>query len=418
MIQDGARRQYLVPLGLQGAGILERVYIDWFVRRGSPQEMLARVVSGIKPKLGRKMLERSCPELDPRRVVSNTPMALRLRARMSKFAKSEDAYMWHSRQTAKWVERRGFGEANVLYGFIRNAAPEVYRAAKARGLRTAGDQIIAPLEVEVAEMKRQLERWPGWNDREAVELHPEYARFERETWEVLDRITCMSPYVREGLEAVGVPAGKIEVIPYPSAISPRGYVPRTRKNGPLVVGFVGAVGLRKGAPWFLEVARRFDPVRVRFVMVGSIMIDGSKLEPYAGRVEMVGGVPRSEAREWMRRFDVFFFPSTCEGSAGAVMQAMEAGLAVLTTHNSGSRVRDGVDGFIRKYDDVEGFKEAIERLDEDRDLLVRMGESARQRVLDYGMTAYQKDLGNFFGRLVNPEGGGSYSESRGAGKEA
>jgi hypothetical protein len=405
MIQDGARLGYLVPLALQEEGMLERVYIDWIVRKGSAQELVARLVGRFSPGLGRKMLERSCAQLDRGKIVSNAVMALGMHLRMPHFPTSEDSYIWASRKTAKWVLREGFGEANVLYGFIRNAAPEAFRAARERGMRTAGDQMIAPLEVEGAEMKRQIDRWPGWNDREATERHPEYFKFEQDTWEVVDQITCSSEYVRQGLESVGVSAGKIKVIPYPWQDAPGAYVPREiNKSGPLVVGFVGAVGLRKGAPWFLEVAKRFDPKKVKFVMVGKIQLSGDKLEPYSDRVEITGAVPRSEALAWMRRFDVFFFPSTCEGSAVVVMEAMGAGLPVLTTPNSGSRVRDGQDGLVCRYDDVERFVEFIKQLDDDRQLLQRLGESARRRVEEWGLAAYRQALGEFFRGVIKPAG--------------
>lgn len=400
MIQDGARRQYRVPLALQGAGILERVFIDWFVRNGSIEGKIALLAGKVQPKLGRKMAERSCPELDPSRVIRNPAMALRLKLKMRQFTNSEDSYIWHSRRTAQWILRKGFGEANVLYGFIRNAAPEAYRAAKDRGLRTSGDQIIAPLEVEVAEMKRQVRDWPGWNDREAIELHPRYLDFERQTWDTLDHITCMSDYVRDSLVSVGIAPERISVLPYPWVESPGQPIERGKKSSPLLVGFVGAVGLRKGAPWFLETARRFNPDRVRFAMVGGMMLDKSRLEPYRDRVQFVGAVPRSGVTDWLRKFDVFFFPSTCEGSAGAVMEAMGSALPVITTPNSGSRVRDGIEGFIRPYDDIDGFEQAIRRFDDDRDLLLRMGDAARQRVLAYGLGAYQADLLQFFQKLV------------------
>jgi glycosyltransferase involved in cell wall biosynthesis len=321
---------------------------------------------------------------------------------MPRFARSEDSFIWASRQTAKWIIRKGFGDANVLYGFIRNAAPEAYRAARDRGLRTSGDQIIAPLEVEVAEMKRQLERWPGWNDREAIDLHPEYLAFERQTWQELDQITCMSDYVRDGLISMGVSAEKIAVLPYPW-MEPAGQrIERKKKSGPLTVGFVGAVGLRKGAPYFLETARRFDPNMTKFVMVGDIFVEKSKLEQYRDRVEFVGPVARSEVKAWLQKFDILFYPSTCEGSAGAVAEAMAAALPVITTYNSGPRARDGIEGFIRASDDIDGFEQAIRRFDDDRDLLLIMGSAARQRMLDYGLKAYAEDLRRFFHKLVQP----------------
>ncbi len=403
MIQDGVRLRYMVPLAMQNAGILERVFIDWFVRNGSIEEKIALLAGKVRPKLGRKMAERSCAELDPSRVIRNPAMALRLMLRMRRFTNSEDSYIWHSRQTAKWILRRGFGEANVLYGFIRNAAPEAYKAARDRGLRTSGDQIIAPLEVELAEMKRQVQRWPGWSDREAIEVHREYLDFERQTWEVVDHVTCALDYVRDGLISVGVAPERITVLPYPWG-QPRGQpIPREKKDGPLLVGFVGAVGLRKGAPWFLETARRFDPAKVRFAMVGQVLLDRSRLEPFADRVQFVGAVPHSQVADWLSSFDIFFFPSTCEGSAGAVLEAMASALPVITTPNSGSRVRDGVEGVIRSYDDIDGFEHAIRRLDDDRDLLLRMGEAARQRVLAYDLVLTRRICCNSFKNLWRDE---------------
>ncbi|MGD0540755.1 MAG: glycosyltransferase family 4 protein [Tepidisphaeraceae bacterium] len=400
MIQDGARLRYTVPLAMQRAGILERVFIDWFVREGSLEEKIAAIGKKFRPQLGRKMAERTCPELDSSRVLHNPAMAVRLKLGMRKFAKSEDAYIWASRETAKWIIRRGFGQANILHGFIRNAAPETYRVAKDQGLRTSGDQIIAPLEVEMAEMKRQVQRWPGWTAREGIEMHREYLAFERQTWEVVDGITCASDYVREGLISVGVAAERITVAPYPWQAPQGPAIQRTKKAGPLLVGFVGAVGLRKGSPWFLETARRFDPRRVRFAMVGPVLLDHARLEPLADRVQFVGAVPHSQVADWLRKFDVFFFPSTCEGSAAAILEAMGSGLPIVATPNSGSRVRDGIEGFIRAYEDVEGFEQAIRRLDDDRDLLLNMGNAARARVLANDLNAYQADLAHFFQRLV------------------
>jgi glycosyltransferase involved in cell wall biosynthesis len=400
MIQDGARLRYTVPLAMQQAGMLDRVFIDWFVRENSIEEKIARVGKKFRPQLGRKMAERTCAELDPSRVIRNPAMALRLKLRMNKFPKSEDAYIWASRETAKWIIRKGFGQANILHGFIRNAAPEAYRAAKSAGLRTSGDQIIAPLEVEMAEMKKQVQRWPGWSAREGIELHQEYLNFERQTWEVLDRITCASDYVREGLISVGIAADRITVAPYPWQAPPGSPVQRTKKSGPLLVGFVGAVGLRKGAPWFLETAKRFNPSQVRFAMVGPIMLDQSRLEPFRDRVEFVGSVPHSQVADWLRKFDIFFFPSTCEGSAGAILEAMGSALPIIATPNSGSSVRDGIEGFIRAYDDIDGLEQSIRRLDDDRDLLLQMSNASRDRVMANNLNAYQLDLSRFFQKLI------------------
>jgi len=399
MIQDGARRRYMVPLALHRAGILEQVFIDSFVGVGSLEERIGLLAGRLWPDLGRRILNLRCSDLQAARVIRNPGLALRARVGARRFATPEESFLWTSGEVAKWIARVGFRHANLLYGFIRNAPPSTYRQARAEGLCTVGEQIIAPLEVEIAEMRRQVGRWPGWNDRETLVPPRAYREMEEQTWELADHITCMSEYVRSGLISVGVAPEKISVLPYPWIdATPRG---AARGEGPLRVGFVGAVSLRKGAPYFLETARRFDPRQATFTMVGPIKVNREKLAPYRDHVRFVGPVPRSGIDDWLRRFDVFFFPSTCEGSAGAVMEAMASGLPVLTTFNSGSRVRHGSDGFILPYDDIDGFELAIRRFADDRETLRAMGQAARQRVLEYDLDAYQIDLKRLFQALVS-----------------
>jgi hypothetical protein len=411
MVQDGARQRYMDPLALHMGGILDRAFIDWFVRKGSIESAIAAVVGMFRPQLGRRMAERSCPELQGAHIISNPWLALRVARHRNRFPREEDFFIWAAEQQARWIKREGFGSANVLRGYVRCSTPEFFQFARSQGLRTAADQMIAPLEVEVGEMRGQVLRWPGWSDGELTEFHPAYHEMEVQSWEALDRITVMSDYVRQGLESLGVPRERITVIPYPWIKSAGDPPQRGVPTGPLTVGFTGVVGLRKGAPWFLEVARRFDPARVRFVMVGSVRLNPDKRQLLADRVELVGNVTRGEALQWLKRFDLFLFPTTCEGSAGSVQEAMAFGMPVITTPNSGSKVRDGIDGFIHRYDDVEGFVQSIRRLDDDRELLYRMGQSARQRVLSYDLAAYRDDLVRFFRDLVNSPGPDSARQS-------
>ena len=123
-------------------------------------------------------------------------------------------------------------------------------------------------------------------------------------------------------------------------------VERQANRETITVGFVGSVGLRKGAPYFFEVAKRLASERVRFVMVGPILLDKQIINRYKGPVEIIGPVPWLDVGRWLERFDIFYFPSTCEGSAGAVNEAMASALPVVTTPNSGSTVRDGVEGYL------------------------------------------------------------------------
>ena len=158
--------------------------------------------------------------------------------------------------------------ANSLMGFVRNIHPQLCERWRAAGLTIIADQIIAPAAEEQRQSQLQRERFAGWQD-EAPEEYAAIARFERLTWSHLHHITCASAYVKQGLVAEGIPQEQISVLPYPFDMAWTDKATRTAKT-PITVGFVGAVGLRKGAPYFLEVARRMACQQLRFVMVGPV----------------------------------------------------------------------------------------------------------------------------------------------------
>jgi hypothetical protein len=392
MIQDGARRHYIVPLALQMRGILERVFADWYVRRGSPAALIAKLVRRFDPANGQRMLDRRRAELDDASVVTNLWLALRLARARNRFRSREDFFEWASARQADWILRKGFGKSNALYGFIRNVHPQVWRIARLQGLATIGDQMIAPADVEIAEYQAQQERWPGWESPTPTDALQRVADIERQSWEHCDHIVCGSDYVKEGMVKCGIPSETVSVIPYAPSGADLPFIERQLQPEPVLVGFVGAVCLRKGAPYFFEVARRFDPKRVKFVMIGPVHLDKQMAERNRGPVELVGAVPRSQVRSWLSRFHIFFFPSTCEGCAGAVLEAMDTGLPIVSTPNSGTIVRHGIEGFIHNYDDVDGFVHSIDRLTSDREFRLSMGLNSRQRIESFDAEWYATRL--------------------------
>ena len=167
----------------------------------------------------------------------------------------------------------------------------------------------------------------------------------------------------------------------------------------MTVGFVGAVGLRKGAPYFMEVARRISSERLKFVMVGPLHLRPEVVSRYGSAVQFVGGVSRGEVAQWLSRFDILFFPTTCEGSAGSLMEAMASGLPVVTSPNSGTVARDGVEGFLAAYDDAATLSERILRLAQDEGLRQRMGQAARRRAEEFNLDWYSREIGRLLRRV-------------------
>jgi len=392
VVQDGARLHYAIPLALQRLGALECVFTDWYSRPGSLPRLLARLMKLTDPAVGQKMLDRYCPELRGAKVFSSISRTWRADRARKHFDNDRAYYMWEARERGRWIVNKGFGQANSVLGFVTNIAPEVADVARKRGLVAVGDQIIAPYEIEMEEERIQRERWPEWAGAgKACTTDAEWIEFERGTWGAVDRVTCASDYVRDGMVRCGVVAEKIAVNPYPVDATHFPEVDRSRRSGPLTVGFVGSVSLRKGTPYFFEVARHFDPAKVRFVMVGPVGINAKGIEK-KGNVELVGPVPRSAIFSWLEKFDLYFFPSTCEGSAASVMEAMMTGLPVVCSPNSGSVVRDGTDGRIVRYDDIHGAVAAIRAYTEDAAKRTATGHEAATRARGFSLDGYGQEL--------------------------
>jgi glycosyltransferase involved in cell wall biosynthesis len=387
-----------MPVALHRAGLLERMFTDGFIKSHSGSSLLFSWLKAVG--VVRRANDRRCPELDSALILQNHWLTVRERVHRFRCASLEAHYEWIASVTARWILAQGFAEANALMGFVRNVSPGLCAAARRRGLVVAADQMIAPAAVECREMAKQQKRWPGWEPPNQPERLKRLQQYEELTWNELDQITCPSDYVRQCLMQEGVISERISVIHYPIDENSFVFQDRQDRAGPVTAGFVGAVGLRKGTPFFFEIAKRFDPRRVRFVMVGPVHLQKWAVAKFAGHVEVIGGVPRSQVAEWMRRFDIMLFPSTCEGSAYALMEAMASGLPVVTSPNSGTVARHGREGFIAPYDDIDALAGYVRELVENPDRRLEMGCAARKRYEECNLDSYSRELSAMFYRLV------------------
>jgi glycosyltransferase involved in cell wall biosynthesis len=121
-----------------------------------------------------------------------------------------------------------------------------------------------------------------------------------------------------------------------------------------------------------------------------VFLDTAAVAKHAGEVRLVGNQSRKEIGDWLEQFDILYFPSTCEGSVGAVMEAMTCGLPVVCSPNSGSVIRHGIDGYLFAYDDLDGAAACLERLVRDPELRRHIGRAAHERSRQFDLEAYSR----------------------------
>ena len=389
--QLGARMHYAVPSILARANSLERLYTDIYSPRAF--RPVLKMMSRIGLTSLRRWQGRDSDDIPEEKIVSLNGMGLQYywrRRQASACNKASAAYLWAGRELCRRVINHGLGNGDGVYTF-NSAGLELLRYARSQGAFTVMEQTIAPGVIEDELLTIEEMDFPQWESARSKDPHRSSMN-EREQmeWEMSDLILCGSEFVSEGIRASGGPADRCHVVPY--GIRRPAHLPaKNSTHGPLRVLTVGAVGLRKGTPYVLAAARSLKG-KAEFRMVGPLNVSRSVQELLRSQVDLFGSVPSSEIQHHFAWADVFLLPSICEGSAAACYEALGYGLPVIATPNTGSVVRDGIDGFIVPIRNPDAITEKLERLHSDRDLLALMSLNARQRSTDFSLERYGERL--------------------------
>jgi glycosyltransferase involved in cell wall biosynthesis len=383
---------YAVPRILHSAGQLTHLFTDLCASNGWPR--WCRLVPSAVQSNGLRRVAARLPAGIPRnRITSFNTFGLRYahRRRMARTpTELTEAFLWAGRTICRRSLRHGLDGSRGVYVF-NSAGLELLEAGKDTGRRTVLEQTIAPYRIMERELQRERAEFPAWEQRcEVNRLAGAYAGREEAEWQLADLILCGSCYVRDGIAECGGPVDRCVIVPYGVDASFR-LPPRADHGGPLRVLFVGAVGLRKGAPYVLAAAKVLRGKAI-IRMVGGIDASAEAARLLEGGVELTGPVPRSAMLPHFAWADVFLLPSLCEGSATVVYEALAASLPVVCTPNTGSVVRDGIDGIIVPVRDSAAIVEALTLLADNLELRLHMAESAAQRAAAFDLDAYGRRL--------------------------
>lgn len=389
----GAYMHYAVPRILQRAGLLERLYTDFYAGDAGTF-LFNRVPARLRGSLLNRMMGRFTREI-PRSKITSFPL-LGIRYYLSQHRATDvegrsAAYLRGGDEFARRVVRRGFGMASAVYTFNTAALP-ILQAARVRGIFTAYEQTIAPRAYEEELLGEEQRRFPGWaaarvqgpSTQATIDL-------ERREWELADVILCGSEFVKEGVRHCGGPVERCVVVPYGVEDFVAGRS-RGAHGGLLRVLTVGEAGLRKGVT-YLHQAANLMRGEAEFRWIGSISLLPETREKVGATVDLRGVVPHNQINEHFEWADVFCLPSVCEGSATVIYEALMSGLPVITTPNAGSLVRDGVDGFIVPIRSPEALRDAFLRLHGDRSRLEVMSQAALESAERVSLDAYERRLG-------------------------
>jgi O-antigen/teichoic acid export membrane protein/glycosyltransferase involved in cell wall biosynthesis len=184
-------------------------------------------------------------------------------------------------------------------------------------------------------------------------------------------------------------------------------VQRASSTGCVRLLFVGAMGRLKGERDLtsaLNAVVPFEP-SLRVMMLGHGV---EKIRPSLERsvawprIEHLGPVAADQRISFFKHADIFVLPTYAEGMPVSVLEAMAAGLPVITTPVGGipELIEDGVEGFLISPGDVQALEDRIALLVGDAKLRQRMGARARLKAQQFDESIMMERLGELLRQVA------------------
>jgi glycosyltransferase involved in cell wall biosynthesis len=402
----GAHFIYELVAAVQALGFNGAFETGFYFDPDGPWAKLAAALpTGARAQLEREFRRRSHGDINAKKVATHALYELLYVAAARKFkhrpALPTALMNFRNRRLDAIAANRVLKERpQVVIGHDTSAIATL-KAAKQIGSLAVLNQMIGHVAVGDRILSEEAALHPDWADS----LHagaPKWLIDQCiEEARLADLVLAPSEYVKQTMIEVGTPADRIEIIPFGVRVDRFSPVEGGRQpDGKFRLLYVGQISQRKGLKYILEALKQIGDRSIELLMVGGMVGEGKGLKPYEGWYRHIPNVPHSEVPGLFRTADLFVYPSLHEGSANAIFEGMASGLPVLTTLNSGSMVRDGIEGHIVPIRDVDALAEKILAFRNDAEKRAAMGRAARVRALQFTWDHYRARLGQILdGRL-------------------
>jgi starch synthase len=389
---SGKQHAYRHALSLQQLGLLRRFVTSTFYKRDRWPDRIA----GLVPQLDRGLQKRWLDGLDSSLVSRHLSLEvpeLCYRNVLKKPKRAELAMFERDAAFDGWVASRFAFESDIFWGF-QGSCLESLKAARAAGKTAVCEFATAHVTAAIRILSEEAEKHPEWAGTISNLNFPDWyrERLEQEPHQA-DVCIAASGFTQRSLEEVGIPPERIQLLPLAADVDQFQFAER-RTDGPLKVLFVGGIGQRKGIKYLLEAVQQLNSAHVELSLLGPAPADARPLEAYSKWYRYLGRTDQAGVVRQMQQADVLVLPSVFEGFGLVIVEAMATGLPVITsTHSCGPEViREAVDGFVLRPDDVDGLAGRISWCAEHRDELVQMGRAAHERAHEFSWDGHRERL--------------------------
>jgi len=228
----------------------------------------------------------------------------------------------------------------------------------------------------------------------------------------------VNDHFRDVLVKAGAPAEKVAVHHMGIDLNKIPYEWKSWRDTPLQLISVCRLAEKKGMEFALRALGKLRAAAPGLSWHYTIIGDGplrQRLQALASeldiaeQVSFLGGLPHQEVKQWLHRSHAFVLPSVTaengdvEGIPVALMEAMAAGLTVVSSYHSGipELIEDGKTGFLAAERDVDTLANRLRFIAEHPDECESIAVAARRKVeAEFNMERLDDDFAAILSRFA------------------
>ena len=295
---------------------------------------------------------------------------------------------------------------DIFWGF-QGSCRQSIEAANNKGKISVCEMTIAHLPFARRILQEEAGFYPEWAD--SIDFMSFPANYEKRLIEeplMAQKVIAISSFLKETLVQDGVEAGKITVVPLGFDADSISFSEKSESivNRPLRLLYAGKITQRKGIRYLLEAMSQFDKRDVELHVIGNIYGSGKAFQSYKSTCNYRSGISQQELFKLYGQYDALVFPSILEGFGLVTVEAMGAGLPVITTPNTNATevIKNNSNGFLIPIRSSEAIVQAITKLrNMDDASFQQMRLNARQTALQYTWDVHRNKLKHFISGLNN-----------------
>lgn len=299
------------------------------------------------------------------------------------------------------LSRKYLKDADIFHVRSGSGMGGAIEKAKANGMKVMVDHSIAHSEFMDRQLRKEFEKNGSLFTMGMDNLFWQGVLADCDK---ADLLLVNSQFVKDTFVEVGYDENKIRVV-YLGVRTDFSRLKTDYAIGDTIkLLFTGSFGFRKGGEYLLEAIKILNNRNIpcELTIVGGTGGATEMLGRYAlPNVKLAGMVPQDELKGYLKNADMYVFPSLCEGCAQSGMEALAAGLPVITTRESGLPIEHGQTGFIIPSKDEQAIADAVVNLAADSALRYKMGRNATEMMTRYTWNNYAKKVYKLYESLLN-----------------